>query len=240
MPNRSNTRKNNSFRWKIKAVQMGSLFRFNPFIMSFPYTLSGKIRFGEQDYKTTDEELLNDFESYLSTRQGVKSVERIDKTVVYKSNDALLKFLYEVEININIGVELELFYRIQISELLKIILLLVVFTAFFSEFSFDAFLLFSGIIAAITYFINAAYVSSIVRRTILNFPSFENFEQIETKSELAENEKLCSACGKSISIYEITCPYCNQKIKNYTPVIPGNITKYSNKTVSYHVRKNKN
>ena len=181
-----------------------------------------------------------------------KSSEQINIKEIYsKSNklnfitkNSLLGFKSKVKITKNSSEKKGFEYEFELIGLLKIILVLIVFVAFFSRFSISNFLWYSSAFIVFFYTVNIFYINFYLRKLLQKLISESDFI-IEFKEKYSEEQKnwlknplKCSACGEDITDFDKFCPDCGIKLPGKRKKPTWNLTKYENYRFKYTNSKN--
>ena len=205
--------------------------------MAFPYSFSKQTIFNKDEYKGITAEMIRF--GLLNAYANDEFIEENDCCLVFKSNYSLVNFSYKISIAISENdTEVRLNTKFHLVELLKIIVLLVVFIALFSKFAFNHFLLFSGIFVAVFYLANVIFISSAYNSKLkksLKFLGLHTDNDISAEQRKWLNSpELCSACGTKLNKNDLFCPECGLRIKQnpYTKDLDFNNTKSQKQTTS--------
>jgi len=215
--------------------------------MSFPNSISGQL----QSAPLTESEsqisipnalqlLKNDLQRFAPSNLELK-----EDGLEFETRYSLIRFRYSVDLTIKKGKRFELFYRLQIAELSKIVILLLVFTAFFSRFSFNNFLIFSVILVVVFYAVNIWFLKSTIQRWLnilpmLSYEDIPNQEGItQEQQQWIKNPNQCSGCGMPVTVYDLKCPECGLIRYDEIKQAPFTMSKYQHKTIRYHFKPTK-
>ena len=217
--------------------------------MSFPYSFKSIIELAGEKIKEKNPDINYITRLLINELNKQKTSDLIfeENLIKMTSKNSIFGFEYETDFKVTgTDKEVNIEYEFHLDKLIKITLLLVVFTAFFSYFNVTAFLIFSALLAIIFYsanlfFINS-YLQKIIRKAVgINEFDFEGSEELSKKQkEWMKNPSKCSACGHNITIYDLYCPDCGLRIKQNKFSIPLDTTKYQKKTVKFHYKAKKN
>jgi DNA-directed RNA polymerase subunit RPC12/RpoP len=207
--------------------------------MTFPYSHIQKFKISNNQLNF---KLLKDKINNVSSKYKFSEIKVQNNEIELTSRNSLLHFNFQIKIYFEESTNLCI--EIQIINILKISLLIIILTPFFSNFSLKNYLLFSGIIFLIFYGINFLYIKLFIN----NFSSYlisgietdKNEEEFsEIQKEWIENEYKCSACGAPIENYYTHCFDCGIKLDRKAKKSPYNITKYIDYDVSYKFKETK-
>ncbi len=204
--------------------------------MNFPFTYSDKINFGKKNKNTkisksdTEKELLNKYHFVLSDEE-IKS---------FKANSPFLKIPFSLEYEINSD---KINYKLHLDSLLKIILIVIIFTAFFLYASLNVYLWFALLFTVFFYALNIMIINGYIHSIFLKILKDNNvpINEIESLSEEQKtwmNDKnRCPACGHLLSDIDLICPECGLHMKRNRYTTPSDTSKYQNTSIKYHYRK---
>ena len=205
--------------------------------MSFPYTYTDKI------YFSRNKKDINSIESLivknLLNKHSFSSAD-YDKTDILKAHSPFLKIPFLFEFEINSG---EINYKIHLDQLLKIILIVIIFAALFSYASLSFFFWFASLFSVLFYILNImiinSYIHSIISKILeKNKLSVSEKESLSEEQETWLNDKSrCPACGHYLSDIDLSCPECGLHLKRSRHTIPLDTSKYKNESVKYHYKK---
>lgn len=207
--------------------------------MALPYNFEKKYVFTQEDYPQIKA-------SYLRT--GVfnvfaedRFIEEEEGSIKFSSNNTLINFRFVFDVIIEQTDELKLKIVINLVELLKITVFLLVFTALFSKFAFHNYLLFAGIFIFVFYMANVIFISSYINRKINKALTLIGYNREEIfnneQQEWLQNTNKCSACGQAITINHILCPSCGLKIKQNPYTKPLDLSqKNTENGIQYHYK----
>lgn len=205
--------------------------------MGFPYTYSDKINFSVNRLNINDienliiKELLSKYSFLLSDN---------NKSKILKSNSPFLKIPFSLELTFSSS---EIEYKVYLDQLIKIILIVIIFSALFSYTSLNYFFWFASLFSFLFYFLNALIINSYVQSSFLKI--LENSQlYISEKEILSEEQQIwlndknrCPACGFFLSDIDLICPECGLHLKRSRHTIPLDTSKYQNKPIKYHYKK---
>lgn len=123
--------------------------------------------------------------------------------------------------------------KLYTENIFKVIVVVLLVGAFFSSFTFKAFLIFSIVFSILFYLFIFLLVKSQFYRVLESF-----IEQDDEKGIMTEEQKrwlndvnTCSACGSAITKYHIECPECGLKIRE-----KQNYSRFSTTNNSLHLK----
>lgn len=198
-----------------------------------PYSYRSKISLEKPAQQAT---LLRRIYSHLR-HQELRNLLQEDQTISFSTKDSLLYFSYKVELTY-LPEKKQVRFWVQLEELLKITLVLIVFSAFFSTFSINNFLIFSGIFVFVFYSINLIFIHNAITKLIKT--AVESKQRKESFS--AEQKKWmkdpnrCPGCGATLGIYDRDCPECGLRVRQNNYTIPLDLSKYKDKQIVYHYK----
>jgi hypothetical protein len=201
--------------------------------MAFPYSFVKKIVINKQNYNNISTEMIRF--ALLNTYANDTFLNETNNSLNFKTNHTLVNFSYKISFRIienkqNITIDID----VQLVELLKITVLLVVFIALFSKFAFSNFLLFSSIFTILFFIANIIFISADINSRIkksLKLLGYNKETDIsDRQKEWLLNPGLCSACGCKLSENDIFCPECGLRIKQNKYTKPLNLS--TNKSIS--------
>jgi len=168
---------------------------------------------------------------------------KIDENEIsLKSKNSLVYFDYQLKINIDAENE-ELCIEIEIINLFKISLLILIVIPFISNFSISNFFIFSTIVFAIFYGANLLYINNFINKFIdflikdIAIDKAVEEQLSEKQIEWMSDPYKCSACGSRIEDYFAFCDDCGIKIDRKPKKSPFNFTNYNNWTIKYDFKK---
>ncbi len=207
--------------------------------MGFPYTHTDKINF-------------------LTPPTVKKKTTELKKTVfkrlISESNFSynedtgdFLKFnspFFKVPLGVNFIIRKnEIKYIVNLESLIRVIITIIVFSAFFSYSSLNFFFWFASIFTVSFYYLNIIIVNSYLNSLLLKILKKEGYT-VDESEYLSEQQKQwtadknrCSACGEFLSDIDITCPECGINLKRNKDSIPLDTSKYKNINIKYHYKK---
>jgi hypothetical protein len=129
--------------------------------------------------------------------------------------------------------ELHITFVVDHKNFLNITLIVIIFAALFSRFSFVFLLWFSGIFSFVHYIIHYLFFSVSFERMLRFIKHTEVLDDALTPEQMAwiQNPDCCSACGEKISKYHSKCPECGLFLQN-TAFSPTTVTD-SKYTITY-------
>ncbi len=143
-------------------------------------------------------------------------IQQEGNRIVCHSNKSILYYNYKSVFTIEKGENVVVWYEYNLISVFKITVIMILFAAFFSKFSFNSLLIFSGIFIVVFFAFNIIYINSVLKNMILNtfIPDRLNVDEklTEEQKEWIRNPKKCPACGEEISDYNFICPECGISI----------------------------
>ena len=215
--------------------------------MAFPHTYKNKIELLDNKVKGNKlntaiiiELISNEISSVVNTEEfSVK-----DNIITYTS--VLNMFRYEYKIKLYAekkGNDYNIIYEIDLEKVIRIIIIGIILTAFFSFLSVKYFLISAGIFSLLFYVLNVLIISTLVENIIKraigdNNYSFNNSEVISSEQEQwINNENRCPGCGEFITNIDLNCPECGLRIKKNKYSVPIDLSKHKEKKIKYHYKK---
>ena len=201
--------------------------------MSFPFSITFQYKLNEV---LLPDNVLAELGNLIEIFDS--KVHIITNNVLYiRSRDSLVGFSYKVEIKYQKSENKQITVKIELPQLLKIVVLIFLFTAFFSTFSVSGFLWFSAILSVLFYFVNLLYIKITWSRIMKRF--LENLKKPVSQENNLNTENKCPACNESLNLYDIFCPECGISLKQNNLSKNTDITKYMNTTIKYTYPKKK-
>jgi hypothetical protein len=208
--------------------------------MSLPNSYSGKIHFPINE-KTDWQQFSTSLETQLDSDPLIKEFV-INDDLIQFTHQSIFRIQYNVDIQVSPKNLHSVDYEIKLNKLIQICVVLIIFIALFSSFTFTAFLWFSFIFTIVFYAVNIMvidkYVQNIINSAVRNGKSLEMNEEILSKEQLEwikDNSK-CPACGENITEYDKNCPECGIKLREKVPQTPFNASKYKKKRITYYFK----
>lgn len=206
--------------------------------MALPYNFEKKYTFSNEEYPQINSNYLRT--AIFNVFAKDKFIEEIEEKITFSSNNSLINFRYIFDIYIEKTEELKLKFIINLVGLLKITLFLLVFTALFSKFAFQNYLLFAGALILIFYVANIVFISSYINRNVEKVLSIMGYNKEEMfnsdQQEWYQNPNKCSACGTNINENHLVCPSCGLKIKQNPYTKPLDLTTKTESDIKYHYK----
>ncbi len=205
--------------------------------MSFPYTYSDKISFSEKQQNPND--IKNSTERELINTYHFSPSEN-NKSQLFKVNSPFLKIPFSFELSVNTT---EINYTIHLDQLLKIILIVIIFSALFSYASLGFFFWFASLFSVFFYILNIMIMNGYVRSVLSKILKTNKLSVTEQETFSKEQEEWmndknrCPACGYFLSDIDLVCPDCGLHLKRSRHTIPLDTSKYKNNPVKYHYKK---
>jgi len=160
----------------------------------------------------------------------------------FKSSNPIFFFNYTSQFKINKNLNQSIEFSFTLIELFKVLILLIVFTAFFSQYNFQQYLEVIAIFTVLFISINIWIMKSMTRKLIIQAIEYsvdggeKDFSKEQEEWILDENK--CPACGYEISIYHKICPDCGIKLRNTVPKKPYD-SSGDYETFKYHITQSK-
>jgi len=150
----------------------------------------------------------------------------------FSCNYSLFRFKYQLDIYVEKKDNFTIHYEVQLFELLKITIFILIFAAFFTTFSFHNFFIFILIITFVFVTANIVFITGTIKRLIHKLipdDEFENSNYIAEYDILYENDiPKCPKCKTIVGKYHTECPGCATKLsgKPFDKEDNMDITKY--------------
>ncbi len=207
--------------------------------MSFPYSYIRKFEISTNELNLN---MLVDKINIISSDYRFSEIKIQNNEIELTSRNSLIYFSFQIKIFFND--ENKLCFEIEIINLMKISLLIIIFIPFFSNFSISNFLIFSSVTLVIFYLLNFLYINLFITKfsnyLITGIENSQVEEELSGKQlEWIENEYKCSACGAAIEDYYTHCFDCGIKLDRKAKKSPFNITKYIDYDISYKFKETK-
>lgn len=210
--------------------------------MSFIYRFSSKEKINIQGKNTNEDKIFKTLSLYFKSLEITDFVVS-DNTISFYSTKSLINFSYKVNIKLIRKKDLFVVYNFQLTELTKIAILIIIFSAFFSTFSVYAFIVFSVVFTLIFFTINIIFINSYIKqninKAIKRFGKIGDEEISNEQKEWMKNPLKCPACGADITKYNDKCLECGLKLSGKKFLSQMNISNYNNEQVTYSFNKNK-
>lgn len=160
-------------------------------------------------------------------------------TFELKASNPLFFFNYKIELNILFNQNLKIDYTFSLLETVKVLIVLILFAAFFSKYSANEYLVaiagFSVIFMGVNYLLIRSHTRNLIKEALeYAFDTDKNDFSLEQKQWLSDQNK-CPACGFDITIYDKTCPDCGLKLRNHAPKPPFDVSGNA-KRIKYHYK----
>jgi len=213
--------------------------------MSFPFTYDDSIVVPETS-QIHNKSQISIFKSLISEIKLLNADITNDSDFTFKIKAPLSRIKFDVNVEIeNEYSDVAISYKINLELLIKVTLIIVFLSAFFSYFSFTVFLIFSAIFTLVFYYGNVFLVNNQIKKAIIatigtkNF-DFEGSEALSIQQQLwIENPYKCSGCGTNVTIFDLECPECGLAVKSKDYKIPLDVTKFKEKKVVFHFKSKK-
>ena len=205
--------------------------------MGFPYTYSDKIEFNNN--KFTPDNIKKQILKDLLNNAHFSEIDNTNSEIL-KANSPFSRIPFSVEFNVTSN---EINYKIHLEQLLKIILIIIIFAALFSYASLSFFFWFASLFSVFFYVLNIMVINSFINSTFTDIlKKYKIF--INEKESFSEEQKKwlndknrCPACGYYLSEIDLSCPECGLHLKRSRHTIPLDTSKYKNEPVKYHFKK---
>jgi len=209
--------------------------------MAFPYSY---IRKFEIYNNSLNLKYLYEKLDAISQKFKFSDINIHDNFIEITTKNSLIYFLYQIKIEIDEDNNL-LIFDIQIINLMKISLLIMIAIPFISNFSLKKFFIFSVIVIGIFYLVNFLYINSFINNLSKYLIEGTEIDKVteeeisEIQKEWIENPNKCSACGAFIHDYYVNCFDCGIKLERKATKSPFNVTKYADYDINYSLKNNK-
>ncbi|MCF6364898.1 MAG: zinc ribbon domain-containing protein [Bacteroidales bacterium] len=167
-----------------------------------------------------------------------------NQTLSFKFIAPVFNFKYSTEIKINlINNELIIDYEVNFENLVRIVLIIIILTAFFSFLSIKWFLITSALMSAgffgISFLIIDNFIYNLILQSIDGILIKKNIPEKLSEEQVSwiNDESKCSACGEDLSAVDLHCPDCGIKLKRNRHTTPLNVSKYQDRKITYHIKK---
>ncbi len=214
--------------------------------MAFPYTYNKTLTFTlKKKYFDINSSFLQSviFEK-IKGNVKLKDVIKKDKNISFKTFAPIFNFQYSVEFDFYKDKdEINITYEVNLEKLLMIVLVIIILTAFFSFVSVKYFLILAGVFAITTYgffyLIIDNFIQTIIKKNIdtIIISQDDTEKYSDEQMKWISDDNRCSACGETLSDFDLYCPECGIKLKRSRFTIPLDVSKYKDKQVSYHIKK---
>lgn len=214
--------------------------------MAFPHTYKNKIELLDNKVKGNKlnsaiitELISNEISSVNPEKFSVK-----DYIITYSSISNLFRYEYQIKLYVEkAGNDHNIIYEIDLEKVLRIIIIGIILTAFFSFLSVKYFLISAGIFSLLFYALNVLIISTsvenIIKRAIGNNNySFNDSEAVSPEQEQwIKDKNLCPGCGEFVTNIDLNCPECGLRIKKNKYSVPIDLSKHKEKKIKYHYKK---
>lgn len=155
-------------------------------------------------------------------------------SLAFKSKRSLFSIPYNVEIFIDN--KMNITYEFFLTNVVKISIMIFVFIPFFSNFSFNSYLIFAFFIVFLFYYFSLTFINSSLKSSINKIWDTPDLEIIDQQKEWISNPDKCPACGAFVSQLDNECFDCGLSIKN-----SGNQSRFNFRELNFHyIYKKKN
>jgi len=214
--------------------------------LAFPHTYKNKIELLDNKVKGNKlnsaiitELISNEISSVNPEKFSVK-----DYIITYSSISNLFRYEYQIKLYVEkAGNDHNIIYEIDLEKVLRIIIIGIILTAFFSFLSVKYFLISAGIFSLLFYALNVLIISTsvenIIKRAIGNNNySFNDSEAVSPEQEQwIKDKNLCPGCGEFVTNIDLNCPECGLRIKKNKYSVPIDLSKHKEKKIKYHYKK---
>lgn len=190
------------------------------------------------------DELVTKLADHLRFKEKL-GMQKYENIIICHSNRSVLYYNYKSIYTIEKGKEVVIYYEYNLVPVFKITVIMILFAAFFSKFSFNSLLIFSGIFIVVFFAFNIIHINSVLKQIILGAftPEKLNYEEIitEEQKEWIKNPGKCPACGEEISEYNYICPECGISINKRNMMRNMNVSDFFDVKFKYkYLGKDKN
>lgn len=184
--------------------------------MTFEFKIKQKQVFTNPELNSLSlDELIAKLANHLRFNEKL-NIRKHENSIICYSNRSVLYYNYKSIYTIVKGKDLVIHYEYNLIPVFKITVIMIMFAAFFSKFSFNSLLIFSGVFIVVFFAFNIIHINSVLKHIILSAftPERLNYEEIltEEQKEWIKNPRKCPACGEEISEYNYICPECGISI----------------------------
>ncbi|NOZ47791.1 MAG: hypothetical protein GXO79_13570 [Chlorobi bacterium] len=184
--------------------------------MPFEFKIKRKIIFNQPGVtRLSQEEVIEKLEQYFQKKLKLP-VRKEKNTITCYSNKSLLYYEYKSVFTIEKNKNLTVWYEYSLIPVFKITVIMILFAAFFSKFSVNSLLIFSGAFIVIFFAFNILHINSVLKNQLIDIflPESKNMEEklTDEQREWISNPMKCPACGEEISDYNFICPECGISI----------------------------
>lgn len=170
-----------------------------------------------------------------------EDIEEGSNSIIFTTKNSIVGFRYSISVLLAENKKNSVIFKYHLFELNVIILILVVFSVFFSRFYSGNLLIFAAIAILFFYLLNVLFIDTSVKRFLFSIPVFnlpveiQNQRMIERKHAV---EKVCPICGYG-KIKAGYCNICGYEKDKHEYFFPTHTTKYSHKKIKYHFKTSK-
>lgn len=184
--------------------------------MSFEFKIKQKQVFNAPKLNAQNkEELLEKLADHLRFKEKL-DIQKHKNSIICHSNRSVLYYNYKSIYTIEKEKDVVVYYEYDLIPVFKITVIMILFAAFFSRFSINSLLIFSGVFVLVFFAFNIIHINSVLKHIVLSAfaPEKLNYEEIltEEQKEWIKNPGKCPACGEEISEYNYICPECGISI----------------------------
>ena len=206
--------------------------------MSFPQSYrSSFIINNDNTTQISGHELTNLLSSFIFNNKNINIDKKEENALHFKLKNPLFFFRTHVEINIKKEYPHKIIYEFSLIEMFKALIILIIFSAFFSRFSLQSYLSFIASMSIIFMIFNILIINLMIKNILAGFNQILFLQEKDFTSEqknwISDPDK-CPACGYDISMYDINCPDCGIKLRNTAPEKP--YTPTGNTDIKYHYK----
>lgn len=196
--------------------------------MAFPNTYEGKIE------DEIEQGLLNQLNienirmnvAHFFKEKTTYNTKQYDNSIEIKNTNPLFFFTYTAKLKLELSEKITVNYSFSLIELFKILIVLIIFAAFFSNYRAEEYLVVIAFFSIAFFVGNLFLIKSNLQKLIREAIAYSTKVKKTDFSKEQENWLLdkdkCPACGYDITIYDKVCPDCGIKIRNTAPEKPYN------------------
>jgi len=211
--------------------------------MPFEFKIKRKLHFQTEILnKASQDDIIQMLSFYMKNKENL-DIGIDGNTITSHTNKSVLYYEYKAKFIIEKKENLTVWYEYNLIPVFKITVIMILFAAFFSKFSFNNLLIFSGVFIVVFFGFNIMYINSVLKNMIQNalFPEGVNYEEklTEEQQEWIKNPEKCPACGAEISQYNFECSECGLSINKKNRKRNINLSGFYNTKIKYKLTKSK-
>jgi hypothetical protein len=154
----------------------------------------------------------------------------------FSSSNSLVRFSYQLSIWAEKSDLVNIHYEIETSSLFTLEAIIMVVGLISSKMPVINMLALVGSIVVIFHFANIAYIRSLVKKTIAQFPPVfvqQSSENTDWQHKFPNNTNQCPACGFVVRYHSVKCPECGLSIEKSKADEPTDWTSKQDKYLKY-------